>query len=90
MEKSVCNGEGRDSISDASDLHALKQHCIKNRHNSVMEITAWGQEHFQKSLCVNAVHCAIHEYRLKLYDAKTKQHVTMIQNTDVLSEPKLI
>lgn len=55
-----------------------------------MEITAWGQEHFQKSLCVNAVHCAIHEYRLKLYDAKTKQHVTMIQNTDVLSEPKLI
>ena len=32
-----------------------------------MEITAWAQEHFQKSLSVKTVHYAIHKCRLKFY-----------------------
>ena len=35
----------------------LRQHCIKNRHDSVMEITAWVQKHFQKSVCEHSTQC---------------------------------
>lgn len=41
-------------------------HCIKNRCDSVMEIIAWAQEHFQKSL--NTVP-----------STKKKPHVNMVQ-----------
>lgn len=37
---------GRKTIVDARDLQALRQHCIKNRYGSVVEITASAQEHF--------------------------------------------
>lgn len=40
---SVRTGQGRKSIL------GLGWHCIKNRHESVVEITALAQEHFQKS-----------------------------------------
>lgn len=30
-------------VLDACDLHTLNQHCIKNRYESVKEITAWAQ-----------------------------------------------
>jgi len=30
------------------DLQALRQLCIKNRPDSVLEIAAWAQEHFQE------------------------------------------
>ena len=58
---------------------ALRQHCIKIRHNAVMEITAWAQEHIQKSLSVNTVHHAIHKCRLKLCHVQKKTDMTMIQ-----------
>ena len=47
---------GWKSILDTHDGH-----CIKNRHDSVMGITAWAQEHFQKPLPVHTVHGAIHK-----------------------------
>ena len=56
-------------------LQALRQLCIKNRPDSVLEITAWAQEHFQESLC----HRNIHRCRLKLHQAEKKPHVNMIQ-----------
>lgn len=37
-------------------------HCIKNKSDSVasvVEITAWAQEHFHSSVSVNTVHCTI-------------------------------
>ena len=49
----VREGQGRKPILDARDLRALRRHCIKNRHDSVTEITAWA--HFRKSLSVNTV-----------------------------------
>ena len=55
------------------------RHCIKNRHDSVTEITAWAQDHFRKSLSVNTVHRAIHKCKLKLYHAKKKPYVNTIQ-----------
>jgi len=38
------------SILDAHDLKALKQHCIKSMHDSVIKDTVWSQKHYQKSL----------------------------------------
>lgn len=33
----------------------------------------------RKSLSVSVVHCAIYQHRLKLYHAKKRPHVSMIQ-----------
>ena len=35
-------GQGRRSKLDADDLEV--EHVIENRHNSLLEITAWAQE----------------------------------------------
>jgi len=64
------------SILNGHDLWALWQHCTKNREDSVMEITAWDQKHFQKSLSVNT---DIKKRRLELYHAKKKLYVNMIR-----------
>lgn len=48
-----------------------------NSNYSVMEISAWAQEHFQ-SLSVNPVHCAMHKCRLKLYHTVKKPCVNMM------------
>lgn len=34
----------------------------KKKHDSIMEISARSQEHFQKSLSMNTVQCAVHEH----------------------------
>jgi len=50
-----------------------------NTHDSVMKITAWAQEYFQKPLFANTVCRAIHRCRLKLFPAKNKLYVNMTQ-----------
>ncbi len=55
---SVRKGQGRKTILDAHDLRALRRHCITYRHVTVMEITTWAQEYFQKTLSVNTIHRA--------------------------------
>jgi len=42
-------------------FQAFRQHCIKKRLHSVMEISAWAQAHFQKSLSLNTVHHVINK-----------------------------
>ncbi|KAK9962514.1 hypothetical protein ABG768_007872 [Culter alburnus] len=44
-----------------------RRHCITYRNATVMEITTWAQEYFQKTLSVNTIHRAIRRCRLKLY-----------------------
>uniref|UniRef100_A0A9J8B7S5 Transposase Tc1-like domain-containing protein n=1 Tax=Cyprinus carpio carpio TaxID=630221 RepID=A0A9J8B7S5_CYPCA len=46
---------------------------------TVMEITTWAQEYFQKTLSVNTIHRAIRRCRLKLYRTKKKPYLNMIQ-----------
>ncbi len=48
-------------------------------HATVMEITTWAQEYFQKTLSVNTIHRAIRRFRLKLYRSKKKPYLNMIQ-----------
>ncbi|KAF3700754.1 hypothetical protein EXN66_Car016442 [Channa argus] len=64
---------------DARDLQALRQLCITNCHVSILDITTWAQENFQKSLSVNRVHCQIHKCKLDLYHAKKKPDVNTSQ-----------
>ncbi len=54
-------------------LRALRRHCITHRHDSVIDITKWAQEYFQKPLSVNTIRRAICRCQLKLYHAKRKQ-----------------
>ncbi len=76
---SVRKGQGRKTILDARDLRALRRHCITYRNATVMEITTWAQEYFQKTLSVNTIHRAIRRCRLKLYRSKKKPYLNMMQ-----------
>ncbi len=76
---SVRKGQGRKTILDARDLRALRRHCITYRNATVMEITTWAQEYFQKTLSVNTIHRAIRRCQLKLYRSKKKPYLNMIQ-----------
>ncbi len=53
-EISVRKGQGRRPLLDACGL--LRRHCITHRHDSVIDITKWAQEYFQKPLWVNGKH----------------------------------
>ena len=58
---------------DACDLQVLMW------HGSPLDIPAWAQELFQKSLSVDTVCRAIHKWKLKLHHAKKKPNVNTIQ-----------
>ncbi len=64
---------------DARGLRALRRHCITHRHDSVIDITKWAQEYFQKPLLVNTICRAICRCQLKLYHGKRKPYVNMVQ-----------
>ncbi len=78
-EISVCKGQGRRPLLDAHGLWALRRHCVTHRHDSVIDITKWAQEYFQKPLSVNTIRRAICRCQLKLYHAKRKPYVNMVQ-----------
>ncbi len=73
-EISVCKGQGRRPLLDA-----LRQHRITHRHDYVIEITKWAQEYFQNPLFLNTIHRAICRCQLKLYHAKRKPYVNIVQ-----------
>ncbi len=72
-------GQGRRTLLDARGLQALRRHCITHRHDSVIDIAKWAQEYFQKPLSVNTIRRAICRCQLKLYHAKRKPYVNMVQ-----------
>ncbi len=78
-EISVRKGQGRRPLLNAHGLRALRRHCITHRHDSVIDITKWAQEYIQKPLSVNTIHRAICRCQLKLYHAKRKTYVNMVQ-----------
>ncbi len=78
-EISVHKGQGRRPLLDARGLRALRRHCITHQHDYVIDITKWAQEYFQKPLSVNTICCAICRGQLKLYHAKRKPYVNMVQ-----------
>ncbi len=79
-EISVRKGQGWRPLFDARGLRALRRHCITHRHDSDDDdITKWAQEYFQKPLWVNTIRHDICRCQLKLYHAKRKPYVNMVQ-----------
>ncbi len=78
-EISVRKGQGRRPFLDARGLQALRRHCITHRHDSVIDITKWAQEYFQKPLSVNTIRRAICRCQLNLYRAKRNPYVNIVQ-----------
>ncbi len=78
-EISVHKGQGPRPLLDARGLRALRRHCITHWHDSVIDITKWAQEYFQKPLSVNTIRHAFYRCQLKLYHAKKKPYVNMVQ-----------
>ncbi len=78
-EISVRKGQGWRPLLDGRGLRALRRHCITHRHDSVIDITKWAQEYFQKPLSINTIRHAICRCQLKLYHAKRKPYVNMVQ-----------
>ncbi len=76
---SVRKGQGRIPLFDARGLRALRRHCITHRHNSVIDIIKRAQECFQKPLSVNTIRRAICRCQLKLYHAKRKPFMNVVQ-----------
>ncbi len=72
-------GQGWRLLVDVCGLQALRRHCIIHRHDSVIDITKWAQEYFQKALSVNTIRFAIYRCQIKLYHAKRKPCVNMVQ-----------
>ena len=52
---------------------------MTHQHDCVNDITKWVQEYFQKPLSVNTIRRAICRCQLKLYHAKRKPYVNMVQ-----------
>ncbi len=78
-EISKRKGKGQRPLLDARVSSALRRHCTTHRHDSVIDITKWAQEYFQKPLSVNTICLAICRCQLKLYHAKRKPYVNMLQ-----------
>ncbi len=71
----MLKGQGWRPLLDARGLWALRRHCITHLHDSVIGITKWAQEYFQKPLSVNTI-CRC---QLKLYHEKRKPYLNMVQ-----------
>ncbi len=69
FRETVRKGQGWRPLLDARGLRALRRHCITHWHDSVIDITKWAQEYFQKPLSVNTIRRAICRCQLKLYHA---------------------
>ncbi len=72
-------GQGRRPLLGVHGLRALRRHRITHLHDSVIDITKWAQEYFQKPLSVNTIRRAICRCQLNLYNAKRKPYVYMVQ-----------
>ncbi len=77
LEKSLCV---RDKAEDLCWMAVVfGPSDVTHRHDSVIDITKWAQEYFQKPLSINTIRHAICRCQLKLYHAKRKPYVNMVQ-----------
>ena len=73
---------------NASDLWSFRRHCIKNWYVSVMDLTTWAPEYFEKLSSINILSCCIRKCKLGLYHAQHKSQrniSTMSRNTSDFS-----
>ncbi len=90
LEKSLClRDKAKDLCWMPCGLRALRRHCNTHRHDPVIDITKWAQEYFQKLLSVNTICRTICRCQLKLYHAKRKPFVNIVQKR-ISCGPRLI
>ncbi len=78
-EISVHKGQGQGLLVDVRGLRASDDTVSFIGIDSVIDITKWAQEYFQKPLSVNPICRAICRCQLKLYHAKREPCVNMVQ-----------
>ncbi len=71
-------GQGRRPLLDTCGLRTLRWNCITHLHDSVIDITKWAQEYFQKPLSVNTM-CHLQMQTNATNWAKRKPYVNMVQ-----------
>ncbi len=79
LEKSLCVRDRPKTFVGCPWSSGLQTTLISYRHDSVIDITKWAQEYLQKPLSVNTIRRAICRCQLKLYHAKRKPYVNMVQ-----------
>ncbi len=79
LEKCLCIRDKAEDLCWMPVVFGPWRHCITHRHESVIDITKWAQEYIQKPLSVNTSRCAFCRCQLKLYHAKRKPYVNMVQ-----------
>lgn len=70
----VCKGQGQKPLLSVCDLQALRLHCTRNHHATVMNIVPWALEYFRKPLSLNTINHCVREYNLKIYYKRKPYH----------------
>ncbi len=79
LEKSLCVRDKAEDLCLIPVVFRPSDDTAWHRHDSVIDMTKWAQEYFQKPLPVNTIRRAICRCQLKLYNPKRKPHVNMVQ-----------
>ncbi len=79
LEKSLCVRDKAEYLCWMPVVFGPSDDTDTHRHDSVIDITKWVQEYFQKPLSVNTIRRTICRCQLKLYHAKRKPYVNMVQ-----------
>ncbi len=81
LVKGQLEGNSLYTANFAKFFNAYSQHQKEQKldGNLIIDIAKWAQEYFQKPLLVNTICHAICRCQLKLYHAKSKPYVNMVQ-----------
>ncbi len=90
LEKSLCKGTRTKTFVGCLCSSGPQTSLHQNRHDSVIDITKWALEYFQKPLSVNTTRHAICKCQLKLYHAKGSHMWTWSRSAIVSYGPGLI
>jgi len=89
LEKSLCI---RDKAEDLYWMPAVfgPSDDTASLIDMIVSMTRWAQKYYQKPLSVNTIRCAICRCQLKLYHAKRKSYVNIVQKRHRVSKWKSV
>ncbi len=79
LEKSLCIRDKAGNLCWMPLVFGPSDDTASLNGRILIDITKWAQEYFQKPLSVNTIRRAIYRCQLKLYHAKRKPYVNMVQ-----------
>ena len=75
-EISVCVGQGRRPLLNLRDLRALRWHCMRNHHATLLNTATCAQEVFRKPFLLNTVWPCIKKWHLNLCYTRRKLYIS--------------